>query len=183
MTRRERIKIFVTDAVITLLAFGAVYPVGGAVCRVIEKVRWAYQLIDQLDQLGPNINNLIPPPPNGGKNSAADLDKWIRQNLPRSGSAEYREVGTIFQATAAKLRAGELDGKREAYADTARELARTVDRATWTPFLAALTAREEAAAAEQNAELADLFDRVGKVIAGEAKFPADPAGEGVPVIG
>ena len=176
----SRFRIFLIDALVAILAFIAIRGAAAKICDTYAKVRWAIDVIGKIDQLGPDFADLIPPPPSGRKDSGAkDLAGWIRQNLPRAGAADYRRVGEIFMNTAAKLRAGELDGKREAFADTARELIRAVDRAVWTPFMAALAAREESAAAETNAELAGLFETAGKTISGEAATPLE---EGAPRI-
>ena len=165
---KDRIKIFIFDAVISILAFLAIQGAAGALYGTFQKIRWAFQVIDQLDKLGPDYHNILPPPPNSDKGKT-DLSSWIRQNLPKSGAADYAEVGEIFLDTAQKLRAGELEGKREAYADTARRLAAAVDRATWTPFIIALTERAEA----ESAELADLFEICGNTIKAQAAgYPA-----------
>jgi len=179
-----RLKTFLIDALVSLLAFIAIQGAAVKVYETYTKVRWALDVIGKIDQLGPDFDGLIPPPPNGkNKKTEKDLAGWIRQNLPRAAAAEYRKVGEIFQNTAAKLRSGELDGKREAYADTARELARAVDRAAWTPFMTAIIERPEAVKAGTNAELADLFETAARAIAGEAAEPAASAGEGAPRIG
>lgn len=159
---KERIKIFVIDALITLVLFIGIRGAAGAIYSAYQRIAWVIQVIDQLDKLGPDV---IPPFPNNDKgNGSKDLTGWIRQNLPRDGAADYAAVGEIFLATANKLRNGELDGKREAYADTARRLAVAVDRATWTPFITALAARVEG----EQLELADLFETVGKAIRAQA---------------
>ena len=169
---KERIRIFLIDAAITIVLIIGIRGAAGAIYNAYLKVSWAIQVIHQIEKLGPDFQNLIPPPPNTDGNGKTDLAGWIRQNLPRAGAADYAEVGEIFLATAAKLRAGELDGKREAYAETARELARTVDRATWTPFINALVARVES----EHGELADLFEIAGNAIRGQsAGFSAEPA--------
>lgn len=160
---KERIKIFIVDALITLVLFIGIRGAAGAIYSAYQRISWAIQVINQLDKLGPDFNNLIPPPPNRNDKNT-DLAGWIKQNLPRAGAADYAEVGEIFLATAAKLRNGELDGKREAYADTARRLAAAVDRATWTPFISALVARVEA----EEADLADLFEAAGNAIRSQA---------------
>lgn len=176
----SRLRIFLFDALVSILAFLAVQGAAAKIYGTYARVRWALDVIAKIDQLGPDFADLIPPPPDGRKGDAEkDLAAWIRKSLPRAGAAEYRTVGEIFGSTAAKLRRGELDGKREAYADTARELARSVDRAVWTPFLAALAARNEAEKAETNAELADLFQSAADAVSGEADAPA---GEGAPRI-
>lgn len=167
---KERIKIFILDAVISILAFIAIQGAAGAIYGTFQKIRWAFQVIDQLDKLGPDYNNILPPPPNRNDGGKTDLTAWIRQNLPKSGAADYREVGEIFLITAQKLRSGELDGKREAYADTARRLAAAVDRATWTPFIIALTERAEA----ESADLADLFEICGNTIKAQAAGMPEP---------
>ena len=167
---KDRIKIFIFDAVVSILAFIAIQGAAGALYGTFQKIRWAFQVIDQLDKLGPDYHNILPPPPNGDKGKT-DLASWIRQNLPKSGAADYAEVGEIFLITAQKLRAGELEGKREAYADTARRLAAAVDRATWTPFIIALTERVES----EPGDLADLFEIAGNAIKGQAAgFYAEP---------
>ena len=167
---KERIKIFIFDAVISIIAFIAIQGAAGAVYNTFQKIRWAFQVIDQLDKLGPDYNNILPPPPNKNDKGGADLPSWIRQNLPRSGAADYREVGEIFLTTAAKLRSGEIEGKREAYADTARRLSGAVDRETWLPFITALVERAEA----ESIELADLFETCGQAIKAQAAGMPEP---------
>lgn len=172
---KQRIKYFVIDAVIAIIAFIAIQGAAGAVYSTFQKIRWAFQVIDQLDKLGPDYQNILPPPPDRGDSGKSDLSSWIRQNLPRSGAADYREVGEIFLGTAAKLRSGEIEGKREAYADTARRLAAAVDRETWAPFISALAARAEA----EEADLADLFEICGNAIKAQAAgFPEPMEFEG-----
>ena len=167
---KERIKIFIFDAVISVIAFIAIQGAAGAVYDTFQKIRWAFQVIDQLDKLGPDYQNILPPPPNKNDSGKTDLPTWIRQNLPRSGAADYREVGEIFITTAQKLRSGELCGKREAYADTARRLSAAVDRETWAPFITALTERAEA----ESADLADIFEICGNAIKAQAAGMPEP---------
>lgn len=172
-----RIKTFLLDAAITLAVLFAVQYTAAGAYNAFLKVRWVFQVISRIDELGPEFIDVLPPPPDKGKDTGKDLPSWIRANLPRAGAADYREVGEIFIGTAEKIRRGELDGKRQAYAATARELIRTVDRETWAPFVAALTARQEAETAESNAELADLFEKIGKAIKGEAAAAFEPEPE------
>lgn len=161
---KERIRIFLIDAAITLVLAIGIRGAVGAIYSAYQRIVWVIQVIDQLDKLGPDFIPPFPDNDNDKGNGSKDLSGWIRQNLPRDGAADYAAVGEIFLATANKLRSGELDGKREAYADTARRLAVMVDRATWTPFITALAARVEG----EQLELADLFEAVGKAIRAQA---------------
>lgn len=174
MPSLSRLKIFALDAAVAILAFLVLQTAAVKTIQTIQKVRWAFQVIDQLDRLGPdNYSDLIPPPP-GRKDKTADLAAWVRQNLPRAATGDYRTVGAIFLQTAEKLRSGQLDGKREAYADTARELSRAIDRGTWTAFITALVKRAET----ETGDLADLFETVGRAIQSEAPAAAPEIEEG-----
>lgn len=149
----------VIGVLVYLVAVGAAQKIIGT----YAKIRWAFSVIDQLD---PDIyRDLLPPPGPDRGEKGGTLAEWVRRNLPAAGAKDYAAVGAIFLDTAERLRSGELEGKAQAYADTARELARVVDRATWTPFLTALVKRAES----EPGELADLFETVGSAIRGEAR--------------
>lgn len=158
----SRLKTFMIDAMIAILAFVVLQTAVVKTYRTIQRIRWAFAVIDQL---GPDqYANLIPSPPDR-KTEPGSLAKWVKSNLPHAGVKDYAAVAAIFLDTAERLRSGELEGKSQAYADTARELARVVDRSTWTPFLTALVKRAET----ETGELADLFETVGTAIKGEAR--------------
>lgn len=165
----SRFKTFLIDALIAVLAFLVLQTAAVKTYSTYQKIRWAFSVIDQL---GPDQFNFLPQPPDK-KSEPADLAKWVKSNLPRGGAKDYAAVAAVFLDTAGQLRSGDLEGKPQAYAYTARELARVVDRATWTPFLTALVQRADT----EPGELADLFETVGTAIKGEARDMRE-AGEG-----
>lgn len=169
----SRGKTFILGAVIGIVLYIAVSAAAVKVIDTYQKIRWALDYFEQFNNDGGTID-VTPAPWKKDKDAGGDFAKWIRKNLPPKGAADYKAVGETFRDTAAKLRAGTLNGKAEAYADTARELARKVDRGTWEPFLVALVKRAE----KEPGDLADLFDTAGKAIEGEAAAPAKGGSDG-----
>ena len=165
----SRLKIFLIDALIAILAFLALQAAAVKTYSTYQKIRWAFSVIDQL---GPDQYQFLPQPPDG-KSEPAGLAKWVKSNLPRGGVKDYAAVAAVFLDTAGQLRSGDLEGKPQAYAYTARELARVVDRATWTPFLTELAKRAET----EPGDLAGLFETVGTAIKGEVRAMRE-SGEG-----
>ncbi len=155
---------------IGIALFIAVLGVGRAIYGTYTKVKWAFAIIDQLDP--DSYRDLLPPPKPDRKDRGVTLADWVTRNLPPDGAKDYAAVGDVFLSTAEKLRRGEISGKAEAYAVTARELLRAVDRRTWEPFVTELARRAES----ETGDLADLFETVGKAIKGKATV-AEPAEE------
>ena len=166
----SRLKTFLIDAVIAVLAFLVLQTAVVKTYNTYVKIRWAFSVIDQL---GPDQYRFLPQPPDK-EIEPADLAKWVKSNLPKVGAKDYAAVAAVFLDTADQLRSGDLEGKSQAYAYTARELARVVDRATWTPFLTELVKRAET----EPGDLADLFETVGTAIKGEVRATREAGEEG-----
>ncbi|MGI5832145.1 MAG: hypothetical protein ACOX6D_06380 [Thermoguttaceae bacterium] len=101
------------------------------------------------------------------------LERWIRANRPRVGEGETEAAARAFGETASMLRAGDLRGERDAFAELTSRLETAVTRARWQPFLVALSERlvDELPADPRADEVADLLERAAGALRADLSMP------------